>query len=160
MQPEYFPSKIQLRIDARIALNMKSYILVAQPVGVPPAILAIAQWTLSIHLAFGIVKFPEMKQRLALLGQFPVDLFLIESAIELVVFNIPPLLVEKGFDVFVCHLLRQRPAELLSLFEALEEVVDRRPLSLAGILGDGSAAETIVEMQFQHPFVVHMRTPL
>jgi len=58
------------------------------------------------------------------------------------------------------HLLRQRPVQLISLFEALEEIIDRCPLSFTGILGDGSSAETIVEMKFQHSFVVYMRTPL
>ena len=101
-----------------------------------------------------------MKQRFALLRQFPMNLFLTERPIKLVVFNVPPLLIKKGFDVFVCHLLRQWPIQFFALFKALEELVDRRPLPFARVLGDGSSAVAIFKMKLQHLFVVHMRTPL
>ena len=76
-KPEVFPSKIQFRINAGIALNIEGYVFVAQPVGVPPAKLPVTQRPLSVNFALGVVQLPEMKQRLALLGQLPVNFLLI-----------------------------------------------------------------------------------
>ena len=69
MEPQRFSGIIQFCINARITLNMKSYILVIQPVCVPATILAITQRPFSINFAFRVVQCPEVKQRLSLPGR-------------------------------------------------------------------------------------------
>ena len=72
---------------------MEGDILVPQPVGIPPAKLTITKRPFSVDFALGVIQLPEMKQRFALLGQLPVDFFLVEIPIESVISGVSLLFV-------------------------------------------------------------------
>ena len=159
VQRQRFSCKIQFKILSWIPLDMECNILAAQPIGIPPTILPVAQRPLSVYFALSIIQLPEMKQRFPLFGQFAMDFLNIKVPVVVIVGRVPLLLIKKVLNVLVRHLLRKRPAQFLALFKALEKLSNRR-FAIVRLFADGPAAVTIHIMKAQHPLVVHTRTPL
>lgn len=73
---------IDIKIDSRISLDMKSEFSGICPFTVPSAILAVTHRLPSIHNAYGIVFLPEMLEGFSLAGKCLINSFLVEIPVQ------------------------------------------------------------------------------